>query len=108
MTRVNGQLSLNLPLTAIKTSLLALSVAADDLQLVVNRSPAAIAGARVCTYDGAICGGFQAMATQGYLEVEVRNSGFLPADYVVTVVNCSEGVRPIQASPAGPEGRIVS
>lgn len=36
------RLSLNLPITSIKTSLLALSVAADDVAFVVNRSPAAI------------------------------------------------------------------
>lgn len=41
------RLSLNLPITSIKTSLLALSVAADDVAFVVNRSPAAIDGVEV-------------------------------------------------------------
>lgn len=36
------QLSLNLPVPGIKTSLLTLSVAADDVKLVVNSSPANI------------------------------------------------------------------
>ena len=51
----NGSLwlSLNLPLPFIKSSLVTLSVAADDVQLVVNRAPARILSAKV----RAGCGG---------------------------------------------------
>ena len=45
----NGSLwlALNLPLPFIKSSLVTLSVAADDVQLVVNRAPARILSAKV-------------------------------------------------------------
>lgn len=103
------RLSLNLPLRSIRTSLLSLSVAADNVTFVVNRSPAQIAAVevgrlrlpacrlpahrlasgqpsasassaappdpqtpaspppQVCTFDGKICGGFEALSTRGYL-----------------------------------------
>lgn len=48
-TRTGGgvQLSLNLPLTSIKTSLLTLSVAADNITFTTNRSPARIVSTQV-------------------------------------------------------------
>lgn len=95
------QLSLNLPIAAIKTSLLTLTVAADDVALVVNRCPAEIISIEVCTYDGKICGGFEAMAARGYLRVEVRNSGYVSSDYTITVNKCTAGVRPMQAQRSG-------
>ena len=50
----NGSLwlSLNLPLPFIKSSLVTLSVAADDVQLVVNRAPARILSAKVRAGSG--------------------------------------------------------
>jgi hypothetical protein len=41
------QLLLNLPISAIKTSLLTLTVSADDVAFVVNRSPAQITAVEV-------------------------------------------------------------
>jgi hypothetical protein len=59
---------LNLPLTGIRTSLVTLTVAADDVALTVNRSPAQILSVQVCTYANASCGGFEAMTSRGYLQ----------------------------------------
>lgn len=42
-----ADLSLNLPLTSMRTSLVSLSVAADDLVFTVNRSPARVVSAEV-------------------------------------------------------------
>lgn len=41
------RLSLNLPLRDVRTSLLSLAVAADNVTFVVNRAPAAIEGVQV-------------------------------------------------------------
>ncbi|KAL4424812.1 hypothetical protein ABPG77_000852 [Micractinium sp. CCAP 211/92] len=91
---------LSFPITAIKTSLMTLTVAADDVQFVVSRSPASIENVQVCTFDGQFCGGFESLATRGYLLVDVKNTGYVPADYTVTVVNCTQGIRPIVAQRA--------
>lgn len=213
----NRQLSLNLPVPGMRTSIVSLSVAADDVKFVVNNSPANITRAQVCeflyahsipaclpcwadgcmghhaergllcellclacsarlrcpawshvlhqggmpgptrlvyppaallwwpcqvcTYDRRICGGFESMTTQGYLygepalrvlpqapvctiyrshlpvslyplsprsvasdphspavqllPVDVRNTGYLAATYIVSVTECSSGVLPI-------------
>ena len=48
------QLSLNLPIAAIKTSLLTLTVAADDVALVVNRCPAEIISIEVTGMPGSL------------------------------------------------------
>lgn len=47
------QLSLNLPLPGIRTSLLTLTVAADDVAFVVNRSPAEVVKVEVRWAAGA-------------------------------------------------------
>ncbi|PRW58208.1 generative cell specific-1 [Chlorella sorokiniana] len=96
----NGQLSLNLPVPGMRTSIVSLSVAADDVKFVVNNSPANITRAQVCTYGGTKCGGFEAMTTQGYLYVDVRNTGYLAASYIISVTECTSGVMPVVAQHA--------
>jgi hypothetical protein len=54
----------------------------------------------VCTFSGAVCGGFQALATRGYLTASIQNTGALPADYTVSVADCSLGVMPVPAQVA--------
>ncbi len=46
------QMSLNLPLPSIKTSLVTLSVRADDLTFTTNRSPASILSTQVGGHSG--------------------------------------------------------
>ena len=51
------QLALNLPISAIQTSLLTLTVAADDVAFVVNRAPAQIQDVQVGAAHIAHAGG---------------------------------------------------
>ncbi|KAG2447311.1 hypothetical protein HYH02_007641 [Chlamydomonas schloesseri] len=92
-----GPLSFALPVTSQSQSLVTLSVAADGVRLVTNRSPGKIAGAAVCRFAGTSCGGFEAVAARGYIYVNVSNTGRLDSDYTLTVSNCSANVRPIEA-----------
>lgn len=50
MDPTNRQLSLNLPVPGMRTSIVSLSVAADDVKFVVNNSPANITRAQVCAF----------------------------------------------------------
>lgn len=90
-----GGLSLRLPLQGMRTSLVTLEVRADDVQLVTNRAPAKIISSQICTFDGAVCGSFQAIATKGLLRVAVNNTGLVPADFWASVLSCSAGVLPV-------------
>ena len=47
-----------------------------------------------------ICGGFQSMATRGFLIATIQNAGWVAADFTVGVVNCSAGVRAVVAQAA--------
>nr|6DBS_A Chain A, Hapless 2 [Chlamydomonas reinhardtii]6DBS_B Chain B, Hapless 2 [Chlamydomonas reinhardtii]6DBS_C Chain C, Hapless 2 [Chlamydomonas reinhardtii] len=92
-----GPLSFALPVTSHSQSLVTLSVAADGVRLVTNRSPGKITGAAVCRFAGTSCGGFEAVAARGYIYVNITNTGRLDSDYTLTVSNCSSNVRPIEA-----------
>ncbi|GAB4818016.1 hypothetical protein N2152v2_005062 [Parachlorella kessleri] len=94
------QFSLNLPLTSIKTSLVQLTVKADDLTFTTNRSPAKILKSQVCTLSGSICGSFQALAGKGYLKADIQNTGSLVADYTISVLDCPLGILPVAAQSA--------
>jgi hypothetical protein len=100
-----GGLALRLPLAGVRTSLVTLEVRADDVALTVNRAPGKILGSAVCTFDGAACGGFQGIATRGFLRVEVQNTGAVAAEFRAGVMGCSAGVLPVleqaAAIPAG-------
>jgi Male gamete fusion factor len=91
-----GGLALRLPLKGVKTSLVTLEIVADNVTLVVNRAPAKIITSEVCTFDGVVCGGFQAIATRGFLHVAVQNMGTVAAEFRASVTECSEGVLPVQ------------
>jgi len=90
-----GGLSLRLPLKGVRTSMLTLEVRADDLQLVINRAPGKIISFEVCTFDGAQCGGFQAIAAKGFLRVAVNNTGAVAAEFRAAVLSCTAGVLPV-------------
>lgn len=40
------------------------------------------------------CGGIQALADKGYLQVAVRNAGYIDASFTVTVRSCWPGACP--------------
>ena len=57
---------------------------------------------QVCQYADVSCGGFTAGNQHGYLQVDVANTGYIPASYTVTVGCCSPAHAPVEfASPAG-------
>lgn len=88
-------LVLRLPLAGVRTSLVTLEVSADSLQLVTNLAPGKILSWQVCTFDNVHCGSFEAIAGQGYLQVEVENTGSVPADFIVSAIHCSPGILPV-------------
>ncbi len=46
------------------------------------------AAAQVCQYADVKCGGFVALSDKGYLQVDVRNTGYIASSYYVTVRAC--------------------
>lgn len=86
---------LQLPVRETQTSVLLVTLDTDDIVYTQTRSPARILKLEVCSFDGKKCGGFESMTTSGFLNVEVENTGFVAADYAVTVTNCSENVLPV-------------
>jgi hypothetical protein len=93
--RSGSGLALRLPVKGIRTSVVTLEVAADAVDLVVNRAPGKIMSAEVCTFDDASCGGFQAIATRGYLRVALQNTGPVAAEFRVGALDCGEGIVPV-------------
>ncbi|GMH43713.1 hypothetical protein BSKO_11635 [Bryopsis sp. KO-2023] len=91
-TAGSGALILQFPITQIRNSIVTLSVQADSLRFVINASPGEILSAQVCKFANVTCGGFEALTDVGYLTVEVKNTGYIQADYTATVSNCSVGV----------------
>nr|BAO57178.1 generative cell specific-1 [Gonium pectorale]BAO57179.1 generative cell specific-1 [Gonium pectorale] len=92
-----GPLSFALPVASQSASLVTLSVAADGVRLITNRSPGKISGARVCRFGDTSCGGFEAGASRGYVRANLTNTGRLAADFTLTLSNCSANVRPVEA-----------
>ena len=92
-----SELKLQLPVEQLRHSVVTLSLDAAEVRLVTNLAPGEIAGAAVCDFRGSTCGGFQAGRDRGYLDVRVRNTGYVASEYLVSVTNCSARV---QASPA--------
>ena len=73
----------------LQTTLVQLTFSADDIRLVVSRSPGVIVSARVAD--------FEALTRDGRLDVVVRNTGAVVAEYSVTVTECSTGILPVLA-----------
>lgn len=72
-----------------------LSNRADGVQLVENAAPGVIKQAQLCKFANTSCGGFEAVASRGYLWVTVMNTGYAAAQYTITVRGaggCGSGV----------------
>ena len=65
------------------------------MQLVENAAPGVIKQAQLCKFANTSCGGFEAMASRGYLWVTVMNTGYAAAQYTVTVRKAMDPVRVI-------------
>lgn len=55
------------------------------MQLVENAAPGVIKQAQMCKFANTSCGGFEAVASRGYLWVTVMNTGYAAAQYTITV-----------------------
>ena len=47
----------------------------------------------MCAFAQSRCGGFEAVASHGYLHANVTNTGKLAAGFALAMANCSAGVR---------------
>ena len=93
----SSELKLQLPVEQLQHSVVTLTINAAEVRLVTNLAPGVIAAAAVCDFRSESCGGFQAGRDRGYLDVSVRNTGYIASDFLVAVANCSARV---EASPA--------
>ncbi|CAI5951715.1 unnamed protein product [Closterium sp. NIES-64] len=85
----NGSLSIALVVTQRLNSLITLEIAADDVTFIKNRSPG-----RIVSVAAPL---FEAMSSEGRVDIKVTNNGSLDADFTLTIQNCSSGVLPIPA-----------
>lgn len=52
---------------------------------MVNAATGVIGSLQLCTFEKSTCGGFQAGASQGFLWVNLTNTGSLNSDFTLTV-----------------------
>lgn len=88
----SGSLMLNLPIEGISNSLITIEVAADNVSFTTNVSPAVIGNVQVCSSSGSVCGTFEAMSGIAYVTVAVTNTGYIAAEYVVSITDCTDGI----------------
>jgi len=83
----SSNLLLQISMGVIETSVITLTVSADDLVFISNRSPGRILVAYVEP--------FESLSRDGVLVARVANVGTLAADYDITVGECSSNISPI-------------
>ncbi len=81
----SSSLQFGLPVTSILNSVVTLTVNADAVSFVNNVSPGRILSARVCQFNNATCGSFQALTQRGYLTATLQNAGSVAATFIVSV-----------------------
>lgn len=81
----SGSLQFGLPVTSILNSVVTLTVNANAVSFVNNVSPGRILSARVCQFNNATCGSFQALTQRGYLTATLQNAGSVAATFIVSV-----------------------
>ncbi|GLC48085.1 hypothetical protein PLESTB_000713300 [Pleodorina starrii] len=95
LMKVKASDNVNFALPVATSALvMTLSVAADDVQLALDRSPGQVTGLRVCRFGNTSCGGFES-GIRGFIFINVINTGSVSAGYVLTVTNCSMKMQPI-------------
>jgi hypothetical protein len=75
---------LNFIADSIQRSLIVITLQADDIRFIVNRSPGRIIEAFIDP--------FEALSTNGLLNVFIQNTGSLTATYTLFVGECSAGI----------------
>jgi hypothetical protein len=93
----SGPLSFALQMESNSQSLVVLKASADNVSFIINSSPGLIVGSRICIFSGATCGGFEAGAAQGFLWVNLTNTGSLQASFTLSFSNCSSNIRAVEA-----------
>ena len=93
--RADG-LVLKLPMTSMRSSVVTLSIVADELNFVTNAGRATIAYASLDD--------FAAIHESGILRVSVNNTMNKPAMFYVSVINCTADLLPILQQSAAIEG----
>ncbi|CAI7802936.1 unnamed protein product, partial [Closterium sp. NIES-54] len=73
----NGSLSIALVVTQRLNSLITLEIAADDVTFIKNRSPG-----RIVSVAAPL---FEAMSSEGRVDIRIANSGSLDSDFTLTV-----------------------
>lgn len=104
LKQLSNGLSLKLPLMQMRTSLVQLSIRADDLQYVTNVGWGMIVDTGMCNFAGTECGHFEAISEIGYLQVFVNNTSTEDAMIYVSVVNCSSNILPVLQQRAAVKG----
>ena len=120
---------LRVPIETTANSVLTLTLDARDLVQTINTSPGAILRAIVTGFSPSVAsawegsnatdadgfaGGFEALSASGRVIVEIVNTGNIPAEYHVTVTNCTEGVArvvspgPITLVPLSPRALALT
>ncbi|KAL6052198.1 Generative cell specific-1 [Balamuthia mandrillaris] len=85
----DSQRYLSFELEQLQASLVTLTFSADDIRFITNLSPGRIVVA--------VAKDFEALSKEGKIEVMMQNTGFINADFQLTVTNCTVGIKPIQA-----------
>jgi len=83
-----GQVVLTYEVEEDHVSLVTLQISADDIILIYNRATGEIVRAAIKD--------FESLSMDGKLHVEVLNTGFVTADFHVSVASCSTGIAKIQ------------
>jgi len=88
-------LSLKLPVKQIRSSIIVLTLKADDVHFVTNIGQAVIEETKLCHNYSETCDTFEAITGVGFLEVTLRNNGTIDAAFFISVLNCTSGILPV-------------
>ncbi|KAJ5066072.1 protein hapless 2 [Anaeramoeba ignava] len=75
--------------TQMQSSVVTLTIPADKLQFIINRATGELTEVWIDN--------FEAGSKNGKMHVSVMNTGNVVADFTVTVTNCTQQIKPIQA-----------
>ena len=88
-------LSLKLPVKQIRSSIVVLTLKADDVHFITNIGQGAIEEIKLCHNSSGICDTFEAITGVGFLEVTLRNNGTIDAAFLISIINCTSGILPV-------------
>jgi Male gamete fusion factor len=83
---------LALPSVSLRNSIMVLAVNADSVVFLNNNAPGYIASAHLVDFNLRSVGSFTSLSGNGELMATIVNNSTIPANYYLSVVNCSAGV----------------